>query len=129
MNASFSTHACAPHRAALRKLARVAAVGFCAAAVSAAALADEQTTGRVFGNAPAGSSVLIRSDFGLQREVPVDAAGRYMAHWLPVGVYTVTAMQDGKPLTEHASVPILVDHGSRVDFNCTQGQCSQVAQW
>jgi hypothetical protein len=130
MNASFSTHACAPRRAALRKLALVAAVGVCAAAVSAAALADEQTTGRVFGNAPAGSTVLVSSaDFGIRREVPVNGAGRYVADWLPIGVYTVTAMASGKPLVEHSSVPVLVDRGSRVDFNCVQGQCSQVAQW
>ncbi|HEV2538687.1 MAG TPA: carboxypeptidase-like regulatory domain-containing protein [Frateuria sp.] len=128
MNASFSTQAGVPRRAALRKLARVAAVGVCAAAVCAATLADEQTTGRVFGNAPAGSSVVIRSDFGLQREVPVDAAGRYMASWLPVGVYTVTAMANGKALVEHQGVPILVDRGSRVDFACTLGRCSQMAQ-
>ncbi|HEV2623015.1 MAG TPA: carboxypeptidase-like regulatory domain-containing protein [Frateuria sp.] len=128
MNASFSTHAGAPRRAALRKLALVAAVVACGTAVSAAALADEQTTGRVFGNAPAGSSVVIRSDFGIRREVPVDAAGRYMANWLPVGVYTVTAMANGKALVEHQGVPILVDRGSRVDFACTLGRCSEMAQ-
>lgn len=128
MNASFSTHAGASRRAALRKLALVAVVGVCGAAASAAALADEQTTGSVFGNAPAGSSVLIRSDFGIQREVPVDAAGRYVAHWLPVGVYTVTTMANGKALVEHTGVPILVDRGSRVDFACALGRCSEMAQ-
>lgn len=128
MNASFLTHAGAPRRAASRKLALMAVVGVCGAAVCAAALADEQTTGRVFGTAPAGSSVLVRSDFGIQREVPVDAAGRYMANWLPVGVYTVTAMANGKALVEHPGVAILVDRGSRVDFACALGRCSEMAQ-
>jgi hypothetical protein len=113
----------------IRTVALMAMACACAAAVSATALADEQTTGRVFGSAPAGATVLISSaDFGIQRSVPVNAAGRYAVGWLPIGVYTVTAMESGKPLVEHPGVPILVDRGSRVDFACVEGRCSEMAQ-
>lgn len=129
MNASFSIHPGALRRSLIRNVAMMAMVGACAAAVGATAMADEQTTGRVFGSAPAGATVVISSaDFGIQRTVPVDQAGRYSVNWLPIGVYTVTAMENGNALVEHPGVPILVDRGSRVDFACVQGRCSEMAQ-
>lgn len=129
MNACFSTREDALRRAPMRKLAMVAVVGGCAWAVCATALADEMTTGRVFGNAPAGATVLVQSpEMGLQRTAEVDPSGRYRLAWLPVGNYTVTVLETGQSLVEHPGVPVLVDRGSRVDFHCEQGRCSEVAQ-
>ena len=105
----------------------VAVVGICSAAGSAAVQAAV-TTGRVFGQAPAGATVLVsNAEFGIQRETTANAEGRYQVTWLPIGVYTVTVVDNGQPLVKHPSVQILVDRGSRVDFNCTYGQCSEVA--
>lgn len=117
MNASFSTHPGAPRRA-LRNMALVAVVGICAVAGSSAVQA-EITTGRVFGHAPAGATVQVSSaEFGIDRVIPVNAKGRYQVAWLPIGVYTVTVVNNGQPLTKHPSVQIYLDSGSRVDFNC-----------
>ena len=126
MNASFSTRPGASRRSVLRNLALVAVVGVCSTAGSTAVAAV--TTGRVFGKAPAGASVLISSpDYGIHRRSQVNAGGHYQVTWLPIGVYTVTVIDDGQPLIEHPSVPVSVDRGSRVDFNCVQGRCSEMA--
>lgn len=127
MNASLSIHSVAFRQALVRNLAMVAALVICAAAASTTARAAE-TTGRVFGQAPAGSTVLVNSpEFGLQRTIPVNAKGRYVASWLPIGVYTVTVVNNGEPLVRHPSVQIFVDRGSRVDFSCAYGRCSELA--
>jgi hypothetical protein len=127
MNAFFSTHPGARRRPVIRNLALVAVVGLCCAAGSAAVHANE-TTGRVVGKAPAGATVLVRNDeFGIQRKIETNAKGRYLVNWLPIGVYTVTVVDNGKPLAEHPSVQVFVDRGSRVDFNCIDGRCSEFA--
>ena len=127
MNASFSTHSRAPRRSTIRTMAWVAAVGFCCAAGPAAVHANE-TTGRVVGRAPAGATVLVRNaEFGIQHQIEVNRKGRYVVSWLPIGVYTVTVVDNGQPLIQHPSVQVFVDRGSRVDFNCTYGRCSELA--
>lgn len=127
MNAASFHQPGAPGRAVMRRLALVAVLAVCGAASSAAVQAAE-TTGRVFGNAPVGSTVTIGSpEFGFERNIPVNAEGRYQMGWLPIGVYTVTVARDGQALLEHPSVQVYVDRGSRVDFSCGSGQCSDVA--
>ena len=127
MNAALFNQPGAPGRSAIRKLVLVAVVAACCAAASAAVQAAE-TTGRVFGNAPAGSTVTVGSpEFGFERNIPVNADGRYQLGWLPIGIYTVSVARDGQALYEHPSVQVYVDRGSRVDFSCGAGQCSDVA--
>jgi len=127
MNASISAHSGAVRRSAVRNLALVAVAGACAAAGLSSAYAAE-TTGRVFGQAPSGSTVLVTSpEFAIQREIQVNADGRYTASWLPIGVYQVTVVDNGEPLVRHPSVQVYVDRGSRVDFACADGRCSEVA--
>jgi len=127
MNASFSTHPRAPRRSVTRTVALVAIAGVCCAAGSAAVHANE-TTGRVVGRAPAGATVLVRNaEFGIQHQIEVNRKGRYVVSWLPIGVYTVTVVDNGQPLIQHPSVQVFVDRGSRVDFNCTYGRCSELA--
>jgi len=127
MNASVSTHSGAARRSVIRNLAMVAVVGLCTAAASGTALAAV-TTGMVVGRAPAGATVLVSNpDFGIQRRIPVNAGGHYSATWLPIGVYSVTVLDNGQALAQHPSVQVLVDRGSRVDFNCANGQCSEMA--
>ena len=127
MNASASTRSGACRRSLVRNMALVAIVGICSAAGSAAVQAAV-TTGRVFGQAPAGATVLVSNpEFGIQRKITANAEGRYEVTWLPVGVYTVTVVDNGQPLVKHPSVQLFVDRGSRVDFSCTYGQCAEVA--
>ncbi|SEI91177.1 carboxypeptidase-like regulatory domain-containing protein [Frateuria terrea] len=127
MNALFSNQACAPRRSVIRTMAVMAVVGACAAAGSFAVQAAE-TTGRIFGHAPPGSTVVIGSDeYAIQRSFPVNDEGRYLATWLPVGVYTVTVLDNGQPLARHPSVQIYVDRGSRVDLGCAGARCREVA--
>lgn len=127
MNASFSTQACAPRRSVTQNMAVMAVIGCCAAAGSFAVQAAE-TTGRVFGHAPPGSTVVVGSEeYAIQRSVPVNADGRYLATWLPIGVYTVTVLDNGQPLAKHPSVQVYVDRGSRVDLGCAGAQCTDVA--
>jgi hypothetical protein len=110
-----------------RNLAWVAVAGICAMAGSTTAQAAV-TTGRVFGYAPAGATVLVSSsEFGIRHTTPVNAKGRYQVTWLPIGVYEVTVVDHGEPLARHPSVQVFVDRGSRVDFSCTNGQCSELA--
>ncbi|MGN2243322.1 carboxypeptidase-like regulatory domain-containing protein [Frateuria sp. GZRR33] len=126
MNASISTQSGA-RRSTVRNLALVAVAGICAAAGLTPAHAAE-TTGRVFGRAPLGATVLVSSpEFAIQREIPVNADGRYVASWLPIGVYEVTVVDHGQPLVRHPSVQVFVDRGSRVDFSCASGRCSELA--
>ena len=126
MNASLSTRTGASRRSVVRHLVLVAIVGACAVASSAAVQAAE-TTGRVFGHAPTGATVTVGSpEFGIERNIPVDAEGRYQLAWLPIGIYTVTVERDGQAMFEHPSVQVYVDRGSRVDFGCASDRCSEV---
>ncbi|MBN8921799.1 MAG: Oar protein [Rhodanobacter sp. 68-29] len=106
-------------------LAGIAGV-FALAGVSTASA--QATTGDVFGKAPAGYSVAVRSDAtGAGRTVRVDTAGRYSASHLPNGVYTVTLLQNDQPVAKHLNVPVYVGRGVEVDFNCSEIKCDQVA--
>ncbi|HET6805921.1 MAG TPA: carboxypeptidase-like regulatory domain-containing protein [Frateuria sp.] len=78
----------------------------------------QSTDGKVFGNAPVGSTVLAKSTTtGTRREVRVDKKGRYAIRALPVGVYTVTLSQNGQPVARHLNVPVIVGRGIQVNFD------------
>lgn len=79
--------------------------------------AAQSTTGAISGQAPQGStSVLVRSDSGLSREVPVDARGRYQIPQLPLGTYSVTARRDGTELQTRSGVSLTVGANTDVSF-------------
>jgi hypothetical protein len=111
----------------MRSLAMAAVIGMCGAAGSAAVYA-QATAGNVFGKAPAGDTISAQSTTtGLQRQVQADAKGRYSIGPLPVGIYTVTLEENGRPVVKHVNVPVIVGRGMKVDFDCDQGQCAQLA--
>ncbi|MET4677933.1 MULTISPECIES: TonB-dependent receptor [unclassified Luteibacter] len=91
-------------------------------AVCPAAFA-QSTTGGVFGQAPAtpGQSVVITSDTGLSREVPVDERGRYSAGQLPLGTYTVTLKANGQAVDTRQNVVLKVGAGTEVSFAAAAG--------
>jgi len=114
-------------RFSFRGLAVAAVIGVCGM-VGSVAVQAQATAGHIFGKAPAGDTVRAKSTTnGMQRHVEVDAKGRYMLSALPVGVYTVTLEENGKPVVKHPNVGVIVNRGIKVDFDCTQGQCGQLA--
>lgn len=126
MNAS-SIQSGASRRRVARHRAYVAIAALCAVACATAVQANE-TTGKVFGNAPAGATVQVASpEFAIQRNIQANADGRYSVGWLPIGIYEVTVVDNGQALVKHPSVQVYVDRGSRVDFSCPDGRCSDVA--
>lgn len=99
-------------------LAGVAGV-FALAGISAASA--QSTTGSVFGKAPTGYSVSVRSTTtGAGRTVRVDHDGRYSARELPVGTYTVTLKEGSQAVAEHLNVSVVVGRGMQVDFDCAE---------
>lgn len=77
----------------------------------------QSTTGALGGLAPEGAtSVLVRSDTGLSREVPVDARGRYQVPQLPLGTYTITARRDGVEVDARRGVALTVGATTDVSF-------------
>lgn len=111
----------------LRSLAVAAVIGLCGVAGSTAVHA-QATAGNVFGKAPAGDTITAHSTTtGLERQAQADAKGRYSIGPLPVGVYTVTLEENGRPVVKHVNVPVVVGRGIKVDFDCVQGQCAQLA--
>lgn len=94
--------------------AAVAAFGM----AGSAAVHAQATVGRVFGTAPAGSTVLAKSTTsGTQRQVKVDEKGRYTIRQLPIGIYTVILSENGQPVAKHLKVPVVVGRGIKVDFD------------
>jgi hypothetical protein len=104
-------------RLAARPLVLAAALAVCGVAGSAAVHA-QATAGKVFGIAPAGSTVMAQSTTnGTQRQVQADEKGRYAIRQLPVGVYTIIVSENGKPVAKHLNVPVIVGRGIKVDFD------------
>src|SRR3569623_1834373 len=99
-----------PYRARHTALALALSMG-----LSGVALA-QATTGSSFGDAPAGSTVLIQNSTGFSREIAIDASGHYNASSLPVGTYTVTLQNNGQTVDSRASVTLRAGAGTDVSF-------------
>jgi len=84
----------------------------------------QSTTAHIFGQAPAGETVLAESSTGLHRHVTVDAKGRYNLRNLPMSTYTVSLQKDGKIVDTGANIPVTVGRGAEVDFACPDDHCA-----
>lgn len=125
MNSIFSKHPVSRRMGRSLMLAGIAGV-FALAGVSTASA--QSTTGSVFGKAPAGYAVSVRSaTTGAGRTVHVDSAGRYSARELPNGAYTVTLEENGQAVAKHLNVPVVVGRGVEVDFDCSKIKCGEIA--
>jgi hypothetical protein len=82
----------------------------------------QSTTGSIFGEAPAieQGSVVIEGQNGLRRELPV-ASGRYQSPQLPVGVYRIKLVSDGKVVEQRDAVTVLVGSNIEVSFGAADG--------
>lgn len=76
----------------------------------------QSTTGSIFGDAPAGATVVIKNNSGFSRTVTVDESGEYRVGSLPVGTYVVTAKQDGETVGSR-TVPVRIGAGADVSFH------------
>jgi len=114
-----------------RRLGRSLMLAGIAGAVALAGVSTasaQATSGSVFGKAPAGYAVSVRSTTtGAGRTVHVDSSGRYSARELPNGVYTVTLQENGQPLVKHPNVSVIVGRGVEVDFDCSKIKCGEAA--
>jgi hypothetical protein len=95
---------------------------FCA--LAATALYAQDTTGSIFGHAPAGQTVVLNSNTGMHRNIKVNDDGRYAARALRLGIYTVTLQKDGKDVdTQKAS--LLTGAARQVNFACPHDVCAK----
>ena len=125
MNRIFSKNPVA-HRLGRNLLLAGVAGAIALAGVSTASA--QSTTGSVFGKAPAGYAVSVRSaTTGTGRTVHVDAKGRYSAPALPNGVYTVTLKDKDRAVAKRPNVSVIVGRGIEVDFDCSKIKCGEVA--
>jgi outer membrane receptor protein involved in Fe transport len=90
----------------LKRSTLTVALGLCVAG----GVQAQSTTGSVFGQAPAGSTVTLTNNSGFTRTVTADADGRYAASQLPVGQYTVTSGGEQRQIT------VVVGSGANVSF-------------
>lgn len=83
----------------------------------------QATSGRIFGHAPAGETVIAQNATGLKRHVTVKSGGRYTITSLPAGIYTVVLEKKGTAVDTRKNIPIGASSGSQVDFACPQDKC------
>ncbi|MBY0573384.1 MAG: TonB-dependent receptor, partial [Undibacterium sp.] len=87
-------------------------VGALTVGVTPAVMAQSSASGTIFGQAPAGSTVVINNpDTNAKRTVTPDAAGKYVATAMPIGRYNVTVMRDGKAMGT-SQVEVFAGQGS-----------------
>jgi outer membrane receptor for ferrienterochelin and colicin len=76
----------------------------------------QATSGSIFGTAQPGDSVQITGNTGFNREIPVDASGRYQISNVPVGSYNVDLKRNGAVVDSRKNVSLTVGKGSDVSF-------------
>ena len=106
---------CVKSRVVLRRRSLVIAV---LSLLGAQAAHAQSTTGAIAGQVAGGegTTVLIQGASGINREVVVDAKGRYSAGQLPLGTYTVTLKRDGAAVDTRRDVSLRVGAATDVSF-------------
>jgi hypothetical protein len=82
------------------------------------------TSASIFGQAPAGETIVAQSSSGLHRHVVVGSNGRYSLRNLPLSVYTVSLQKEGKAVDTRHNIPLTVSRGMEVDFACPNDHCA-----
>ncbi len=83
----------------------------------------QSTSGMIHGQAPAGDVIVAKSTSGMHRKITVGDSGKYKLRNLPLGVYSVTLMKDGKVVDKYHRVPLTVGRGMEVNFACPHDHC------
>jgi outer membrane receptor for ferrienterochelin and colicin len=76
----------------------------------------QSTSGNIFGTAQPGDTVQITGNTGFNREIPVDASGRFQISNVPVGTYNVDLKRNGAVVDSRKNVSLTVGKGSDVSF-------------
>ena len=84
----------------------------------------QSTTGSIYGSAPAGETVVLKSGAGVTRQVTVDSNGHYTASQLPLGTYSVTLMHDGQVVRTRDNVTMRVGAATEVSFDSSQANAA-----
>jgi len=85
----------------------------------------QSTGGAIFGQAPAGSTVILKGSMGANRRIVVKDSGRYRIDGLRLGTYTVTLQTDGKDTDKRTNIPLTVGRAAEVDFACPNDVCAK----
>jgi hypothetical protein len=109
------------YRTFLLGVATAAVTLFATAAPPARA---QSTTASMFGQGPAGGTVIAKSDTGAQRHATISESGRYRISPIPMGTYTVTLEKDGKVVDTRNKITLTVGKGAEVDFACENDKCA-----
>lgn len=88
----------------------------------------QSTTGHIFGQAPAGETVIAQSNNGMNRHITVDSSGRYSLRNLPLSVYKVSLVKDGKVVDTRNNIPMIAARGMEVDFACPNDHCAEASK-
>lgn len=76
----------------------------------------QATTGSIFGQAPAGDTVMVTGSSGINRQVTVGSDGRFVVGSLPLGNYKVTLQQGSEIVGSRSNVTLRVGAGTEVSF-------------
>ncbi|TNY26275.1 hypothetical protein BV497_09450 [Fulvimonas soli] len=95
------------------------------AALGAQGASAQSTSGSIFGQAPVGGTVTVKSNAGGSRHAEVKDSGRYRIDGLRLGMYTVTLQKDGKDVDTRSNVPLKVGGAVEIDFACPNDQCAK----
>jgi len=76
----------------------------------------QSTSGNIFGTAQPGDTVQITGNTGFNREIPVDASGRYQISNVPVGTYNIDLKRNGAVVDSRKNISLTVGKGSDVSF-------------
>jgi threonine dehydrogenase-like Zn-dependent dehydrogenase len=82
------------------------------------------TTASIFGQGPAGATVIAQSTNGMRRHTTISSNGRYKLSSVPVGTYSVSIEKDDKAAETRSNLTLTVGRGAEVDFACENDQCA-----
>jgi hypothetical protein len=82
------------------------------------------TTASIYGQGPAGATVVAQSTTGANRHITINDSGHYRLTPVPVGTYTIRLEKDDKVLDTRANIPLTVGRGAEIDFACENDKCA-----
>ena len=105
-------------------LSALALFATCCIAVPWGSAQAQSTTAMIHGQAPAGDTIVAKSDSGFRHQTTVRPDGKYMLRNLPLGVYSVTLKQGDKTIDMYHHVPLTVSRGALLNFACPHDKCA-----
>jgi threonine dehydrogenase-like Zn-dependent dehydrogenase len=100
---------------------RLLAAAFALAACTA--VHAQGTTASIFGQGPAGATVIAQSTTGAKRHITISDSGHYRLSPVPMGTYSVRIEKDDKVLDTRSNITVTVGRGAEIDFACENDKC------